>query len=125
MLWQTTLITLDVKENKHCIMAIKRNLSFPLAESKFDSTGPIKKAARKSSAKEYKQRTGKNKPIRIEKGRGDEIDIDTTGYSKGKKSFPYSWTRTDYSLTGMGRSKRETGNVDRKTTDDLIKRYRK
>ena len=53
-------------------MAIKRNLSFPLAESKFDSTGPIKKAARKSSAKEYKKRTGKNKPIRIDRGRKGE-----------------------------------------------------
>ena len=105
-------------------MAIKRNLSFPLSESKFDSTGPIKKAARKSSAKEYKQRTGKNKPVRIEKGTGNVIDIDTTGYSKGKKSFPYSWTRSNYGLVGTGGSKRKTGNVDRKTTDYLMKKYR-
>ena len=106
-------------------MAIKRNLSFPLAESKFDSTGPIKKAARKSSAKEYKQRTGKNKPIRIDRGdHGEDIRIDTTGYSKGKKFFPYSWTRTSYALVGGGSSKRETGEVSRKTTDEFIKKYR-
>tara|TARA_R100000278_G_C5472698_1_gene165074 strand:+ start:1703 stop:2023 length:321 start_codon:yes stop_codon:yes gene_type:complete len=106
-------------------MAIKRNLSFPLSESKFDSNGPIKKAAKKTKGKNAKGKTAKNKPLRIEKARGNVIDIDTTGYSKGKKSFPYSWTRSNYGLVGTGGSKRKTGNVDRKTTDDLIKRYRK
>ena len=106
-------------------MAIKRNLSFPLAESKFDSTGPIKKAARKSSAKEYKKRTGKNKPIRIDRGRkGEDLTIDTTDYSKGKKYFPYKWTRSNYGLLGTGRSIKRKGTVDRKTTDEFIKKYR-
>ena len=79
----------------------------------------------RNAAKEYKKRTGKNKPIRIDRGRkGEDLTIDTTDYSKGKKYFPYKWTRSNYGLLGTGRSIKRKGTVDRKTTDEFIKKYR-
>tara|TARA_R100001460_G_scaffold99636_1_gene142928 strand:- start:331 stop:672 length:342 start_codon:yes stop_codon:yes gene_type:complete len=89
-------------------MAYKRDLSKPLAPTFGDD--------------DKKKKKKKNGNVKIVKGRGNVVNIDTTGYSKGKQSFPYVWSRTNYGLTGLGSTKTKTGSASRKTADELLKR---
>lgn len=86
-------------------MQYKRDLSKPLAPTHGDDENK------------------KSGEVKLVKGKGNVVHIDTTGYSKGKKSFPYRWSRTGSSFQNFGQAKTETGEVDRKMTDDMIRKY--
>jgi len=87
-------------------MKYKRDLSKPLAPTYGDD--------------DKKKKSGK---VKLVKGKGNVVHIDTTGYSEGKESFPYRWSRTSPSFQSFGQTKTETGKVGRKMTDDMIRKY--
>lgn len=87
-------------------MKYKRDLSKPLAPTYGDD--------------DKKKKSGN---VKLVKGKGNVVHIDTTGYSEGKESFPYRWSRTSPSFQRFGQTKTETGKVGRKMTDDMIRKY--
>ncbi len=67
------------------------------------------------------QNNNKSPVLKLTQSPNDYALVDTTGYSKGKKSFPYTWHRS----SGFGLSNKKTTSNHSFTKKELDKHIKK